>query len=286
MGSSFLLVQNHKRVVFVVLILLLCVFSLSATKAGWEEVKWSWHCQAEGVNWFRYQLNAEDEANWTVVDSSVTSVFLLTDNRIGDVTTLYVQSSYDGLVWSESGSTTYVGHRYIPDYSIKVVVAPYSLALYRFYNGYNTTSTRTKTNSVYGFAGSVEFGIAPLKWLRPYLEAGYKLAIKQETIIPGQKNVHYVKGGIGVDFTFDVLQKSTLYAGLFGGAMAHINNNKANITPYFGARFGYDYAISDSFLIGALSRVSFALFIENSGSLMNSLTVLLEPVAITLTYKF
>ena len=170
--------------------------------------------------------------------------------------------------------------------SLRVAISPYSLALYRFYNGYNTTSRRTKTNSVYGFSCNVEFDMPLSSWLSFYPELGCDLIIKKDTVIPGARLVQYYKAGAGVDFTFSITEKNSLYTGLFGGAMVHINNKKASLTPYFGARLGYDYSFNEHFSLGAVSRVTFALFIGRSSKLMDSMTILIDPVSVTLTYRF
>ena len=169
--------------------------------------------------------------------------------------------------------------------SLRVSAAPYSLALYRFYNGYDTASTRTKTQSVYGFAASLDLNLPLFSRLSIYPELGYHIVIKETTIIPSAKKLQYLKAGAGVDFTFNLNEKATIFTGVFGGAMVHINNNKASITSYFGTRIGLDYKLGDHFWVGALSRVSVALFAGRSEKLMDSVTVLVEPVSITLTYK-
>ena len=125
-----------------------------------------------------------------------------------------------------------------------------------------------------------------MSWLSIYPELGSDIIVKKDTVIPGARLVHYFKAGAGVDFTFSITESNTLYSGLFGGAMVHINNRKASLTPYFGARFGYDYSFSGHFSLGAVSRVSFALFAGRSERLMDSMTILIDPVSVTLTYRF
>jgi hypothetical protein len=294
---------SMKKLVSVLLILLVSGLSLYAETT----LRWSWHTQDERIEFFRYQLNGEDDDNWTVVDSSVRAVVLPTS----DNNTLYVQASYDGVNWSVSGFKTYVFEEnetpaeesiaetaeFLPEAaeevslekkhnSLRVGITPYSMAFYRFYNGYNTTSTRTKTNSVYGFAASLEFNMPLSSWLSIYPELGCDIIVKKDTIIPGARNVQYYKIGAGIDFIFDITDSSSIYAGLFGGAMAHINNKKASITPYFGARLGYDYSFSEHFSIGAAARVSFALFIGRSEHLMDSMTILVDPLGVTASYRF
>ena len=276
-GGSPLGARARNSFLLTVLILLVSLFPLNAKDA----IKWSWHSQDENIFYYRWQLNGETEGLWTVVDSSVTSVVL----PIEEDSILYVQSSYDGINWSKSGSKLYNINENSRSLSLRVLVSPYSLALYRFYNGYNTASTRTKTQSVYGFAASVELDIPLTTNLSIYPSLCYNIVSKEHTVIPSAKLVQYFKTGVGVDFTFNITEKSSIYTGVFAGAMLHLNNKKASISPYFGARLGYDYNLNDNFSVGVLSRSSFAFFTGRTEVLMDSVTILIDPVSITLTYK-
>ena len=271
-GGISLRALPRKSFLLIVLILLLSLLPLGASNT----IEWLWHSQDGRVSYYRYQLNGEEEGKWTVVDSSVTSISLPLEDS-----TLYVQASYDGVNWSESHSKTYIKEKFERRFSVRASVTPYSAAFFHFYNGYNTNSTRTKTQSVYGFALNAELNVPLWAWLNIYPEFGYDFIVKEDTIIPGARLVQYYKLGAGLDFTFD-----TIYMGLFGGVMIHINNNKASITPYFGARLGYDYKLGEHLSVGAVSRISFALFVGRSNNLMDSMTILLDPLGVTLTYRF
>lgn len=87
--------RTLKRVILLSLLLLSLLSSLSASS-----LLWSWPNTDEGVKYYRYQKEGEDE--WTVVDGSITSV--TTDEN---VKRLYLQASYDGVNWSESSIGTY-----------------------------------------------------------------------------------------------------------------------------------------------------------------------------------
>ena len=65
----------------------------------------SWESADEDVAYYRYQINGEEEGLWTVVDSATTSIAV--DMGAG-INTIYVQASYDGMLWSESGYATCV----------------------------------------------------------------------------------------------------------------------------------------------------------------------------------
>ena len=271
-GGTSLRALSRNSFLLTALILFLSLLPLGAS----DTIEWLWHSQDERVSYYRWQLNGEEEGKWTVVDSSVTSISLPLEDS-----TLYVQASYDGVNWSESNSKTYIKEKFERRFSVRVSVTPYSSAFFHFYNGYNTNSTRTKTQSVYGFALNAEVNVPLWSWLNIYPEFGYDFIVKEDTIIPGARLVQYYKLGAGLDFTFD-----TIYMGLFGGVMIHINNNKASITPYFGARLGYDYKLGEHLSVGAVSRISFALFVGRSNNLMDSMTILLDPLGVTLTYRF
>lgn len=267
-----------RKFAVLVLVFVSAVFSLYAETT----LKWSWYSQDERISSYRWQLGGEEDGKWTVVDSSVTTLILASPES--DV--LYVQASYDGVNWSLSSSASHSEVKSGQSFSLRASLSPYSLALYRFYNGYGTSSSRTKTDSVYGLSSSFEFDWAPTSWLTLYPEIGYDLAVKKEAVIPGGKTVHYFKAGAGADFTFSISGKSSLLAGFFGGAMFHLSAEKLSLTPYFGARLGYGYAVSEHFSLGAMSRVSFALFTGQRDRLMNSMTVLIDPVSVTLAYRF
>ncbi len=76
-------------------LLFLCLLSsLSA-----HNVEWTWNNTDDSVNYYRYQLNGEEDGKWTVVDGRATGV-VLEEETVNDI--LYVQASYDGEKWSPS----------------------------------------------------------------------------------------------------------------------------------------------------------------------------------------
>ena len=73
-----------------------------------EEVSitWKWEASQEGITVFRYQLDGEQSDLWTVVDAStLTYESAPLDGEVNHV--LYVQQSFDGILWGPSGSYTY-----------------------------------------------------------------------------------------------------------------------------------------------------------------------------------
>ena len=86
-----------KKILSIFLLLLISV-SLFAVELNMD---WTWETNDEEVNFFRYQINGEEESLWTVVDSSVTS-YSLSGLDGTKTNTFHLQQSYDGANWSES----------------------------------------------------------------------------------------------------------------------------------------------------------------------------------------
>ncbi len=91
------------RVKFIALLTVLVMVPVLAFSAP-VVITWEWMLEDPMVTTFRYQLDGEDEANWTVVDSFVTSY---TEFGLdGDVPhILYLQQSYDGINYSSSATS-------------------------------------------------------------------------------------------------------------------------------------------------------------------------------------
>ena len=243
-----------------------------------SQIAWSWKKPGENVGYYRYQLNGEKENRWTVIDGSVESVILPSSGR----NVLHIQASYDGDVWSESAVTSYTKPL---AFSLRTNFAPYGYTYYSFYNGHDIPGARDTMDSVYGLTASVEADFTILGKVRVYPEAGYSLTVKRETIIPGERNVHYIKAGLGVDLTLPVTDCIELYAGYAAGAVFHINNRKANVTPYAAVRLGFDYIINGHLTLGAFTRVDLA-YSHTSHRLTDSLSILTEPLSVSFSYMF
>lgn len=219
-----------------------------------------------------------------MVDSTTTSVLLKTKGS----STLYVEASYDGINWSPSSFETYEEPIVEKDYkplSVRFDLAPYSNAIYYFYNGHYIDKAKTLMGTLYGLSTSLELDWNLSKNFRLYPELGYTVVLKIQTVIPKQQAVHYLKAGAGLDYLFNVTNVTNISLGLLGGAMAHINNKKANITPYVGARAGFETKIEDSLYLGMMTRVS-AAWLPTSNALTDSVTILVDPASLSLRYEF
>lgn len=86
-------------VIAAVLLLAAPVFAVTVT------VDWQWARNDAAVQYFRYQLNGEAPDGWTVVGGDVLSCSY--EGLDGSLShTLYLQQSYDGMVWSASASVS------------------------------------------------------------------------------------------------------------------------------------------------------------------------------------
>ncbi len=92
--------MKMKRLLSLLSILLLAASMLFALDGT---VTWVWYVNDYDVEYYRYQLDGEDDDNWTVVGWDVNEVTLELDVSV--VHTLYLQQSRDGVTWSESSMT-------------------------------------------------------------------------------------------------------------------------------------------------------------------------------------
>lgn len=85
------------------LIAILSVISVVGLFALDGIVTWTWYENDPDVEFYRYQVDGEEDGRWTVVDWSVNEVSLTLDVSV--LHTLYLQQSYDGEIWSPSSAT-------------------------------------------------------------------------------------------------------------------------------------------------------------------------------------
>lgn len=95
--------RNLKKSLFATLILALVLSPIFAIQV--MNVTWQWSLDDKDVTAYRYQLNSESDAGWTVVGGDVSEYNATSLDPYTDYT-LYLQASYDGSVWSESAVST------------------------------------------------------------------------------------------------------------------------------------------------------------------------------------
>ena len=86
-----------KKLLFCLVIVLISMASLFALQG---KVTWTWYENDPDVLFYRYQLDSQNDDGWSVVDRDVNEVTLLID--VSQVHSLYLQQSYDGVIWSQS----------------------------------------------------------------------------------------------------------------------------------------------------------------------------------------
>ncbi len=88
-----------KRIIIFLLFLVCAVSPLLAEPS--MVATWTWKHEDPDIAYYRYQLDGEDEEKWIVVPGSVHSY---SEKGLDAYTeyTLYLQCSYDGVIWSES----------------------------------------------------------------------------------------------------------------------------------------------------------------------------------------
>lgn len=85
-------------------------------------VVWFWSPSEDAVQYFRYQVDGEDDNKWTVVSSTVRT-YVFPNPQSGVNHNLFVQQSYDGKTWGPSGMASQtkatVGKDMVPASSIQ-----------------------------------------------------------------------------------------------------------------------------------------------------------------------
>ena len=89
-----------KKALFAIIVSFIAAFALAAAEA---DVTWVWFENDPNVQFYRYQIDGEEDDKWTVVDFLVSEVTVTLDVSV--LHTLYLQQSYDGLHWSASSAT-------------------------------------------------------------------------------------------------------------------------------------------------------------------------------------
>ena len=84
--------------------IVLCI-SLPLSAAKMMNVTWQWLLNDPYVTSYRYQIDGENEDGWTVVSADTDKYVAVGLDPYKDYT-LYLQCTYDGIVWSESAKST------------------------------------------------------------------------------------------------------------------------------------------------------------------------------------
>lgn len=143
------------------------LFLCAAIPAFAVPVECGWESEDSGVSCYRYQLNGEEEGKWTVVDGSSTGATI--DMGIG-LNILYVQASYDGVSWSESGHAAFAlpregearaSEKGTGRYEAAMMLGPYALQHIIYSEDYGNRTSRYGLGAGIGIAFNISkrFGI-------------------------------------------------------------------------------------------------------------------------------
>lgn len=286
-------------ILFSFLIAFPCILSAANVRWQWNDID---------AAYYRWQLDGESEDGWTVVDGNT----LYADTYDLDPTLLYnfhIQSSPDGVSWSNASVETWGGFDEIATeevdaavdvsesmedapaaksrrnrFGVRAGLSPYSFVLYDFYKGHDIKDAKYLTMTNYSAALDTE-----LFWKTPWplalhLDAGYTLALKNETVIPNAVDVHYVRLGGGLDCVI-ANEKLSFAFGVHGGELITFNADHWNPGSYLGGRLLLEFKISDNLLFGCQSRVTVS-HQKASDPLMSSLTWIVDPMALSVSYMF
>ena len=285
--------NRYWTAVFTLIVVLSLVFSSFLFAAN---VRWQWNdIEAE---YYRWQLDSESDDGWTVVNGDVHFADTL-DLDPSMINHFFIQSSLDGNTWTSSTVKTWGGENSIESdqetievsgkpngnrFGVRAFISPYSLAIYDFYNGHDVKDAKFLTFSDYAAALDIE-----LFWKTPWplalhLDAGYTFALKSETVIPDAMDVHYVRLGGGLDSVI-ANEKLSFAFGVIGGELIAFNAEHWNPGSYLGGRLLLEFNLSDKLLLGCQSRVAVS-YQKASDPLMSSLTWMVDPLALSITYRF
>ncbi len=164
--------------------------------------------------------------------------------------------------------------------------SPYTLCFFLFPNGYGTSSSRVVTRSVYGCSATLTFGFPFMRWFFLSPEFGYAFVLRKENVIPEAGRVHFFRGGAAVGIELGTPDSFAFHAGLMGGAMIHVSNMKASLSPYAGIEAGCDFPLSGNLSLGVAASGVCAFFLNRKNRLADSMTLLINPVSVTASYSF
>lgn len=252
------------------MVLLLFLFISSSLFA--YTVKWTWEGDSK---YYRYSV---DEKDWTVTEEKEATTQVENDR---EPNFLFVQASNDLEVWSKSSKGKYS----LSPVTVRVNLSPYTSAIIDFYNAHSIEKARDITGTVFGNSLSLDLCWDNNSSLRLYTKLGASYVVLNTPVSAKSRVVEYVKGGVGVDLYNLLYGDTTFFFGLGCGVMLHIAENKMNITPYGESRLGFEWEINERVRCGVISTVSVSHF-ENSDKKNNSLTLLLEPISASLSYRF
>ena len=261
--------------------------SLSCSPLLAANIRWQWN-DVDATS-YRWQLDGEAEDGWTVVDGNTLHADTpdLDSSRINR---FYIQSSHDGLSWSDSFVETWGEDEEIEEqkkvshFGMRAALSPYSIDIFDFYNGHHVADARFLTHTSYSTSIDTEFYYRTPWPLSLHLDAGYNLGIKKETVERNAYDVHFIRLGGGIDGVV-ANEKLSFSFGILGGEMISFNADSWNSGSYLGGRLLLEFNITESLLLGLQSKATVS-YQKTRDPLLSSLTWIVDPVSLTIAYRF
>lgn len=293
------------------LTLLGCLLISSSIFAdGTATLDWHWTTNEE-VSYFRYRLSSDPD--WIYASSDVRG-FSLSEFETDKEYSLLLESSFDGLNWSETAMQTKLipspivpgsptlssvkrsdGYEEskteedskVPDhgFSLRISVSPYSVGLFDFFNGHDIEGARYLTHTSYGFSAGVGVGYYFANILQLSLNYDYSAFLKKESLIPDQEFIQYHKLYLGFDFPVIYREVFSLSIGFSAGAQFGLNAEYYEILPLLGTKISLGWHINDIFSIGFSAGASFS-YAHDEDPLYKSLTYLVDTVSVFTEMRF
>lgn len=161
----------------------------------------------------------------------------------------------------------------------------YTLGLYDFFNGHHIENASYLTKSEYGMSNGIGYSNSMTENLDLEFEVSAINIFKQDTVLPNGKNVNYVQVALGASLhkRWNIID---LYAGLFLGGASAFNLCTENLSGIAGIKFGIDLLVGSTPLsVGLQSRMSMS-YLYNEDPLYESMTYLIDPVALVMKWRF
>lgn len=272
-------------------------------------VEWHWMSPDTEISFYRYRL-LDDEC-WIVQDSKTTS-FTIEDCEPGRSYTLLLESSYDGLHWSETAMQTKTvpstgfasaridtpeidGKRIFSElplekkgrqqFEAKIYASAASVGIYDFYNGHEIEDAKYLTITKPGFSLGFGFGYGVAKHI--WLTMGYRCYSlwKTETVIPSGYYVSHHIASLGMDIRSSLSSKAAFVAGLYAGCMMSTNAGKYSISAVVGIDCGFEFEI-DEILFFRLGTGFATSYQHSDERLYRSMTYIFDGLTSGLALRF
>ena len=108
---------------------------------------------------------------------------------------------------------------------------------------------------------------------------------KKNTIIPDAHEIQYIKAFGGLEAVVYRKNSFDISCGINAGVMMHINANRFNVSPIYGARFDFTKSFNDTIALSIGSKLTVA-HLPAPDPILCSMTYIVEPAVISIRTSF